>query len=648
MQRNQTLDAALEYLEKGWAVIPINPDSKKPYLKWGSYVDEMYYPSEDDVITWWTNWPDANIAVLTGPLSGLVVVDCDNDEARAAAVEVGLTRTPFVVKTKRGWHYYFKYPRGVDWIKNRTGVTGDGAEWPSVDGLDLRGSKGFALLPPSKGYEWRIMQGADWDDLPVYTAPKIVSSGPNVVDFNQFKFEGMSLEGVSAHLSIWESTAELVDRRGKLPDGGGNGRDDRLWKCIAEGAAQGMRGQDLIDNAYKFMEAFYLDLIDSKKVDQMCRRVEEMEAKNHPDRLEEQKEEEAEPKKIRGITTADIARLKDEAGSVEYFVEPFIPTSGTICQVHGYSGHGKSMFTRHLLYAAAAGQGRFGPFQLNRKPRVLYCDFENSRTNVQKFLERSMSSFGDAGDNFVIYAPFDNAEEMNLRKPEGLKMLQQWIVVTKPDIIVIDTVRSAFPGLEENSAEEWSKINQLCLKLRNFGMSVILVHHSNKPSDGNVSGREAGSSNQLTVLETQIKITQVFTDKATAQAKAGLFDGDLYNTPMERLSVKPALNDGERLEVCTELRYGKVREYTDMHEPVMYVGYAGHDETENVRVVSSLTSKQLALRYASQWQDGMGHARAPLSDREIAEKVQRPLSTVREWTAPIRAVDHGSRIAELG
>ena len=79
----------------------------------------------------------------------------------------------------------------------------------------------------------------------------------------------------------------------------------------------------------------------------------------------------------------------------------------------------------------------------------------------------------------------------------------------------------------ENSAEEWSNINRLMLKLRNAGLTVILVHHSNKPSDGSVSGREAGSSNQLTVLETQIKITQIFEDKDSADIKAGLWDGDL-------------------------------------------------------------------------------------------------------------------------
>lgn len=647
MERNPRLDAALEYLEQGWAVIPIDPNAKKPLVKWGSYVDEMYFPSEDDIIEWWTRHPDANLAVITGPLSGIVVVDCDNEEARLAAEGAGLTRTPFVVRTKKGWHYYFRYPRGKDWIKNRTGSTGDNIEWPKVDGLDLRGSKGYALLPPSKNYEWRVMSGADWDDMPVYSEPRIAKQeATNILDFNQFKFEGMSLEGVSAHVSVWQSTAELVSRIGKLHEGGGNARDDRLWKAIAEGAAQGLRGEELVANAHQFMEEFYATPISDKKVDQMCRRVEGMEKKNHPDRLSAPATP-VDKVVIKGITTADIERLEEEAGTVEYFVEPFIPTSGTICQIHGYSGHGKSMFTRHLLYAAAAGHDRFGPFDLHHIPRVLYCDFENSRSNVTRFMRRCLKSFGNAGDNFTIFAPFDQDKEMNLRTKEGLDLLQRWIIATKPDIICIDTVRSAFPGLEENSAEEWSKINQLCLKLRNVGISVILVHHSNKPSDSSVSGREAGSSNQLTVLETQIKVTQVFSDKATAQAKAGLFDGDLSNIPMQTLKDH-ALNENERLEVCAELRYGKVREYTDMHEDVMYVGYAGNKDTDELRIVSKKSKKQNALAYARQWQDGAGVTRAPLSDIEIADKLNVPLSVVREWTCKVRAIDHASHIAEIG
>ena len=34
---------------------------------------------------WWRDHPDDEIAIITGDLSGVVVVDCDNEEAAAAA-----------------------------------------------------------------------------------------------------------------------------------------------------------------------------------------------------------------------------------------------------------------------------------------------------------------------------------------------------------------------------------------------------------------------------------------------------------------------------------------------------------------------------------------------------------------------------------
>ena len=72
----EILDRALEYLDRGWGVLPISPTEKNPLPKWGHYVDTLTLPSEEEVIGWWTRWPDAQLAIITGPLSGLVVVDC--------------------------------------------------------------------------------------------------------------------------------------------------------------------------------------------------------------------------------------------------------------------------------------------------------------------------------------------------------------------------------------------------------------------------------------------------------------------------------------------------------------------------------------------------------------------------------------------
>jgi len=93
------LDAALEYLERGWSIIPIRPDAKRPAIKWLEYQERL--PTEEEVEEWWTKWPNHDIAIVTGALSGVVVVDCDNDEAAHAAYDAGM-RSPIKVKTKRG------------------------------------------------------------------------------------------------------------------------------------------------------------------------------------------------------------------------------------------------------------------------------------------------------------------------------------------------------------------------------------------------------------------------------------------------------------------------------------------------------------------------------------------------------------------
>jgi hypothetical protein len=140
---DSTQAAALEYLECGWSVIPLRPNEKRPLGKW---TDAMNQPATaDQVRDWFRENPSINIGIVTGPISGLLVLDIDsdhggNESARDLMQAIGGRPDTAMVKTPRGYHMYFKWPAGHE-VHNTAGALGEG--------LDIRGWHGYVVAPPS-------------------------------------------------------------------------------------------------------------------------------------------------------------------------------------------------------------------------------------------------------------------------------------------------------------------------------------------------------------------------------------------------------------------------------------------------------------------------------------------------------------------
>jgi hypothetical protein len=73
--RNTRLDAARRYLARGWSVIPAAEKGKRPIVRWQPFQNSL--PSEDQLREWFDRWPEANLAVVTGAVSELVVLRGD-------------------------------------------------------------------------------------------------------------------------------------------------------------------------------------------------------------------------------------------------------------------------------------------------------------------------------------------------------------------------------------------------------------------------------------------------------------------------------------------------------------------------------------------------------------------------------------------
>ena len=83
-------------------------NGKRPQVKWTHYQSNI--ANKRIVDAWKQKHPTANIGVVTGALSDITVIDCDNPNTPLQALESQFGQSPIVVKTPRGGiHLYYKY-----------------------------------------------------------------------------------------------------------------------------------------------------------------------------------------------------------------------------------------------------------------------------------------------------------------------------------------------------------------------------------------------------------------------------------------------------------------------------------------------------------------------------------------------------------
>lgn len=147
------LERTLDYRRRGWAVIPLRHGTKVPLIPWEEYQHRR--PEEDEIRAWLERWPDANLAAVTGQVSGLVVLDADprhHGEESLAELEARHGPLPVTVEALTGGggrHLYFAL--GEETLRSHIGL---------APGLDFKGEGALVAVPPSlhpsgRRYAWR-------------------------------------------------------------------------------------------------------------------------------------------------------------------------------------------------------------------------------------------------------------------------------------------------------------------------------------------------------------------------------------------------------------------------------------------------------------------------------------------------------------
>lgn len=163
-----TVEVAVDYLKRGWTVIPQQRGAKCPCIKWKQFQDRL--PTKDEVCDWFARWPKAGIALVLGPVSNVFVIDVDGREAHEALLHHLHGKEPVAIKALSGSHEPFRYHLYCQ----HPDVPTKAKATPWHPKLEFRGHGGILVMPPSihksgKAYVW--CDGRSPDDMALSVVP---------------------------------------------------------------------------------------------------------------------------------------------------------------------------------------------------------------------------------------------------------------------------------------------------------------------------------------------------------------------------------------------------------------------------------------------------------------------------------------------
>jgi Bifunctional DNA primase/polymerase, N-terminal len=180
---NRFLLAAQRLVACGLNVIPVRRQDKRPAVRWERFQRQRLLEWDVDKIddylcSWWGRPDPFNLGLVTGEVSGIVVVDVDSLSARQLVIDtIGCwprtvdtehanhpAVTPTATTPGDGWHLWYRYRAGVHNVVRRGG-----------EKLDARGDGGYVVVPPSsigrRDYRWGVSpfvsEGGVWPPAPM-------------------------------------------------------------------------------------------------------------------------------------------------------------------------------------------------------------------------------------------------------------------------------------------------------------------------------------------------------------------------------------------------------------------------------------------------------------------------------------------------
>lgn len=450
-------EEAIRYLRLGWSVIPLQPRSKLPSGPWAQYSNRLMHPSEVQGAF----AQGSNIGIVTGKISGIVVIDID--PKRGGSVDDILRKYPTgrVVRTGGGGgHLYYRYPRAGH-VGNMVDVH---------PGVDIRGDGGQVVAPPSihpsgGAYVWA--QEGPLSEFPSDFAKRQV--GPKAT--GQEGWAVALLQNGAEEGTRDDSTAKLSGllARHQVPE---------------EIATQLLRSWNKARNA---------DPLSDEDIDKTVKSV------YRTDHRRKVVEGTSDSFKLLSFGEFMARNMTEE---MQWMVDGWVPDK-TILFVVAAPESWKTWITFDLAMSVASGQPFLGKYEVKRKGPVIIIQQEDfagqtaQRLSVIHFGRRHVP--GPTYDNDTLVVPDGDVpiyihpdRKLRFDNPESVAGLRAAIEHIRPVLVIIDPLYStgSADNYMQNMAEEMSPLKDL---RDQYGVSFCLVHHAKKNADPSQRERLWGS-----------------------------------------------------------------------------------------------------------------------------------------------------------
>ena len=491
-------DSAIAYAQnEGLYVFPLRVHGKVPLTSHG--LDDATLDALT-IETWWSRWPDANIAIRTGDI---VVVDEDRPGALAELAakhseEIPDTR---IARTGKGRHYYFTQPQGVR-IRNTAGKL--------ATGIDTRGDGGYVVAPPSVHpdggvYAWEST--ATPAPFPGWMSALLTKTTPKVTPFlgRSTPYGQRALEAevhavsVSAEGTRNDRLNTAAFSLGQLVAGGELDEHDARASLEAAARACGLSEKE---SAQTIQSGLGAGLVDPRNAPE----------NGHWPRLEAVPAPQLQqPAPTPRITIEPWQTFSQNSqAELEFLINDLWPAK-SFAFIASPPKKGKTWLGLAAALSIATGRRFIAAFDIPEPRKVLYLALEGARPAIRArigALARGLALDPDSDqlDNLHIsYRP----RGINLADSEWAAEIANLSAEGEYAVVFVDVLRNA-ARIKENDSSEFGLLRSL-LEPALAHTSIALLHHFTKLSETSKertpAERMSGSGAMYGALDVGIFIT---------------------------------------------------------------------------------------------------------------------------------------------